>query len=250
MEVTPLSPALGTASCVLPTPTSMEDRRLRRASTSLSSFSFSLSRATSRSSSSRTCRAGHRNRVPLAPGRVLVAFPAPGHLQALFWPHLLLHGAQGGLIQLRTLAGSRERTGRDECCPHVPCPLCSPGTRWCLPRYLPSLLLLLLQAPDLLQELGPLLPQPHDLLVGVPVLLQGIVEITESSSRHRKSPKIPQCARGGFWAQTPMRGPLIEECFGLPGQVRSWGPLSHLAGGAQGRQRSLPLPRGAALLPD
>lgn len=142
VEVTPLSPALGTASCVLPTPTSIEDRRLRRASTSLPSFSFSPSRTASRSSSSRICGAGHGNRVPLAPARVLMAFPAPGPLGELrsppgsSWPHLLLHGAQGALVQLRPLAGPREKTGRDECCPHPLCPLCSPGTRWPLPGTL------------------------------------------------------------------------------------------------------------------
>lgn len=60
----------------------------------------------------------------------------------------------------------------------------NPAARW----YLPSLLFLLLQAPDLLQELGPLLPQPHNLLVGVPVLLQA-----RGCRAPMPSPDTPSC---------------------------------------------------------
>lgn len=66
---------------LLPAPTSSEDKRLHRASTSLPSRSFSPSRAASRSSSSWIYGAGHGHGVPFTPIRCPMASPAPGPLR-------------------------------------------------------------------------------------------------------------------------------------------------------------------------
>lgn len=61
------------------------------------------------------------------------------------------------------MSGAGEgRKGRRGVFPHLS--LCSPNLQ------LPSLFVLF-QAPDLLQEASPLLPQPHDLLVGFSIVL-------------------------------------------------------------------------------
>lgn len=83
-------------------------------------------------------------------------------------------------------------------------PPCPSAPRRCGRTYLLPLLLLLLQAPDLLQELRPLLPQPHDLLVGVPVFLRAS---GSRASGHDGAGPFPVTISPLF---CPRRGPAPE----------------------------------------
>lgn len=129
-----------------------------------------------------------------------------------------------------------------------PCP--SAPQRYCH-SYLLPLLLLLLQAPDLLQELRPLLPQPHDLLVGVPVFLRAS---GSRASGHDGAGPFPVTISPPF---CPQRGPAPAHPHPPPGLRppgvggSSPGATSGLCrvllvtrGGRKGSSRARGLPRG------